>query len=185
MPSAVPCASHVYYLEVGLGRWVGDFGFRVTDWRAFRRDPIGLSNRFLVLAMALTARLPGRMRIDSVLAEEPARGERRVVHNDVRIRKWGVTLYLLRERYLLNPDCRAVWVESRERFGPLPFLFNVRKEHPARIEEGGLRAVYTMPLLGAEWEGRYTVRADRDHIDAALVGPWAEAKEVIGRDSAG
>lgn len=183
MLSAEPavCANHTYYYDVGVGDWTGHFGFRVTSWRTFFKASIGLKNRLLVLAMAVTSRVLGRSLIVSRLEPAGREGDADVVANDVRITKFGVTLYLLRERYHLNPDCRQVWVKSQERFGPIPFLFNTTKEHPAEIMDGGMRSVYYMPLLGTDWEGRYTVQPDRNHIDAVLVCPWAEASEVISR----
>ena len=104
-----------------------------------------------------------------------------VVGNEVRITKLGITLYLLNERYLLHGDCRQVTVQSHERFGPVPFLFNVSKEHPAEILDEGRRALYYIPLLGADWVGDYRVSDDHNHIRSVLTCPWGEAVEDIER----
>lgn len=173
--------SHVYYFEVGTGDWTGDFRLRVTDWRKLWGASIGLKNLFLVVGMHLTLTLFGKARVVSTVTAMPDEGPAGVATNLVRITKLSMTLYLLRERYELDPDGIHVNVVSRERFGPLPFLFNVSKEAPARVKEGGMGAVYEIPLLGDEWVGDYTVRRDRDHIDARLECPWSLAEETIAR----
>lgn len=172
-PAGKP-ANHVYYFEVGLGGqegpgvWAGDFLFNVTDWRKFWDDPIGLKNRFLVISMAFLMKLIGRAKIDSTLEGFPDRGEAGVATNLVLISKFGITLYRLEEEYILHPDGRQVQVQSQERFGPIPYLFKTTKKHPAEILDGGMRSVYDMPLLGTRWIARYTVRADRQHIDSLM-----------------
>jgi hypothetical protein len=92
-----------------------------------------------------------------------------------------VTLYLLTERYALDPDGTRVHVVSDERFGPVPFLFNVHKEAPARIKPEGMGAIYEIPLLGGDWIGDYSVQPDRDHLHARLECPWAFAEEEVAR----
>jgi hypothetical protein len=131
--------------------------------------------------MVFIMKLLGSAQITSRLEGFQDEGAAGIVTNEVRITKLGVTLYLLREKYILQPDCRQVLVQSKERFGPFPFLFNVSKEHPAEILDAGMRSIYYMPLLGTDWIGRYVVRQDRNHIDAVLICNWAEAKEVINR----
>lgn len=174
-------ASSVYYFEIGRGDWTGTFSFKVTSWRAFWNDSISLVNRFLALSMAFTTVLLGKGYIVSRLEAYPERGDAGVATNDVRITKLGLTIYRLQEEYVLNPDGRQVEVRSRERFGPIPFLFNVRKQHPAEILDAGMRAIYYIPLLGSDWVANYTVRSDRDHIDSVMTCPWGEAQEVIDR----
>lgn len=174
-------ANHNYYFETGVGYWVGTFNFELTDWRAFRADPIGFVNRLLVVMMVVATTLFGRAHITSVLRGYPEEEPAGVVTNDVRITKFGVTLYLLRERYVLHPDGRGVTVDSRERFGPVPFLFSREKAHPAEVVEGGERAIYYMPLLGTDWVGRYQVSEDGRRIESELTCPWATATEVIDR----
>lgn len=178
-PDAETLASHRYYFATGGGRWVGMFDFQLTDWRAFVKDRIGIMNRLLVCLMVALTTLFGGARITSVLAGDPEREPAGIATNEVRITKWGITLYLLQERYLLHPDGRRVTVDSRERFGPIPHLFRSSKAHPAEILDGGTRAVYYMPLLGTEWIGRYEVLLDGDRIDATLTCEWAEASELI------
>lgn len=174
-------ANHVYYFETGVGYWTGIFDFRITDWRAFWADSLGVTNRMLVLAMAVVMRLFGVANITSLLEGFPDERPAGVVTNEVRLAKFGLTLYLLRERYLIHPDGRGVTVSSRERFGPVPFLFRSTKAHPAEILDEGSRAIYYMPLLGTDWVGRYHVRTDRNHIESVLTCSWGEATEVIDR----
>lgn len=174
--------SHLYYFHVGEGSWRGEFSLRVHDWAAFRRDSIGLKNRLLVYAMVLAQRLLGRPKITSRLDAFPDWGVNGVATNVVRIKKLGITLYLLKEQYVLDLDGSEVFIHSRERFGPIPFLFRSRKRHPARIHEWGQGATYLdMPLLGTIWEGRYEIDSEGDHIDATLTCEWASASEVISR----
>lgn len=181
IPKTVACENYIYYFEIGLGNWIGSFHFKVINWKDFWSDRIGLKNRFLVISMIFVMKLFGSAKITSRLEGFRDEGVSGIVTNDVRITKLGLTLYLLREKYILQPDCHQVLVQSKERFGPIPFLFNVSKEHPAEILDAGMRSIYNMPLLGTDWIGRYVVREDRNHIDAALTCSWAEAKEVINR----
>ena len=175
--------SHLYYFHVGEGWWRGEFSFKVHDPAAMRRDTIGLKNRLLVFAMLLGQRLFGRSKISSKVEAFPDWGANGVATNVVRITKFGVTLYLLKEQYVLDPDGSSVFVHSRERFGPVPFLFRLRKRHPARIHDHGQGATYLdMPLLGTIWQGRYEVDSEGNDIDATLECEWASASEVISRD---
>lgn len=173
--------NHRYYFDTGVGYWTGTFGFEVTDWGAFLADSIGLVNRVLVCSMGVAMTLFGDARITSLLEGYPEREPAGVVMNEVRITKWGITLYLLRERYVMHPDGRGVTVDSTERFGPIPFLFTVEKAHPAEVVDGGSRAIYYMPLLGTDWVGRYAVKEDGDRIESTLSCEWGRGTEVIER----
>lgn len=174
-------ANHVYYFETGVGYWTGTFDFRITGWRAFWADSLGVTNRALVLAMAFAMRLFGVANITSLLEGYPGERPAGMVTNEVRLTKFGMTLYILRERYIIHPDGRGVTVSSRERFGPIPFLFRTTKAHAAEVLDDGARAIYYMPLLGTDWVGRYHVRPDRNHIESVLTCSWGEATEVIDR----
>ena len=99
----------------------------------------------------------------------------------LHITKLGLTLYLLSEQYVLNRDGRQVQVIAKERFGPISFLFKNRKTHTAEILDSGMRAVYYLPLLGAQWIAEYKVRADRMRIDSTMRCSWGEAHETIDR----
>lgn len=183
LPSAVDSANHRYYFDTGVGYWIGTFSFAVTDWQGFLKDTLGLVDRLLVLSMALLMRLSGDARITSFLEGFPDEKPAGVVTNTVRITKWGVTLYLLHERYLMHPDGRGVTVDSKERFGPVPFLFSVTKAHAAEVVDNGTHATYYMPLLGTDWVGEYHVAATGDRIRSTLTCDWAEATEDITRVS--
>jgi hypothetical protein len=176
-------ANQVYYLEVGQGDWRGRFTFRVVDWQAFMRDDLGLVDRFLSLWLIGTTSVLGWSTITSTLRqlESAARGIR--VGNHVRIHRFGVTLYLLSETYTLGDDGSSVEVDAFERFGPVPFLFGNHKQHTADVSDGGMRAVYTLPLLGTLWTAVYEVQPDRRHINSTLSCDWAEAHEIIGKVS--
>jgi hypothetical protein len=174
-------ANHQYYFATGVGEWRGRFTFALTDWDAFWSDRLGLLNRVLALVMTLVTTLFGDAEITSVLEGHPASGPAGVVTNEVRITKWGLTLYLLRERYVLHPDGRGVTVDSRERFGPIPHLFTVEKAHPAEVTEGGTRSTYYMPLLGTDWVGDYQVTRGGDRIESVLTCAWGRGTEVIDR----
>jgi len=135
--------------------------------------------------MHLTLSLFGRARLASIVTAMPQKGPAGEATNWVRISKFGVTLYLLTERYDLDPDGTRVHVVSDERFGPIPFLFKVHKEAPARIKAKGMGAVYQIPLLGGNWIGDYSVQADRNHLHARLECPWAFAEEEVARVGSG
>lgn len=174
-------ANHTYYFDTGVGYWTGSFTFSVTDWPGFRETNIGLMNRFLVVSMALVMTVVGEARITSLLKGYPEKEPAGVVTNEVRITIWRITLYLLRERYVMHPDGRGVTVDSTERFGPIPFLFTENKAHPAEVIDGGKQAVYYMPLLGDDWVGRYQVTENGDRIESTLSCDWGEGTEVIDR----
>jgi hypothetical protein len=53
---------HVNYFYIGIGRWAGNFMFRVTDWSRLRRASIGVTNLFLVVGMHTIVRVFGRAR---------------------------------------------------------------------------------------------------------------------------
>lgn len=176
-----PRANHTYYFDTGVGYWTGTFTFSVTDWQGFREANIGLVNRFLVVSMVLVMSLVGEARLTSLLKGYPMKEPAGVVTNEVRIKIWRITLYLLTERYVLHPDGRGVTVDSTERFGPIPFLFTENKAHPAEVIDEGKRAIYYMPLLGDDWVGRYQVKENGDRIESTLRCAWGEGTEVIDR----
>jgi hypothetical protein len=176
--------SQTYYFAIGQGSWSGDFSFAVTDWSRLRRASIGAANLFLVVGMHLILRLFGKARLDSRMTGDPDEGPAGVAKNLVRITKLGLPLYRLDERYLLDSNGTDVAVLSEERFGPVPFLFNVRKTCSARIKPDGRGAIYRIPLLGDDWVADYSVRPGDDHIDAHLTCPWSSAVEVIDRVTA-
>jgi len=173
--------NQIYYFAIGRGRWRGRFGFRVTSWSELWRAPIGLKNRLLGASMAVLIRVCGRAMLDSVLGGDEASGSAGIATNVVRISKFGLTLYLLKETYTLNQDGSGVAVEARERFGPVPAILRRHFTYPALIHPGGTSSTYYMPLLGAAWTAGYQVDPDRRHIAGRLVCPWAEASETIVR----
>lgn len=184
MASALESApNRVYYFELGRGWWRGRFTFRVTSWRGFWHDRIGPRNRLLVLCLALFTRAFGQSAIDSDMSAEPEAGRYGVARNRLRIDRFGITLYLAEEEYLLDPDGVSVEVAASERFGPVPFLFKEKKRFTAVIHAGGHDSTYSMPLLGAAWTARYHIADDGGHIDGHLKGWWAEARESMDKHS--
>ncbi|MFG2985542.1 hypothetical protein ACGFYQ_30515 [Streptomyces sp. NPDC048258] len=176
--------SHIYYFDVGAGNWQGEFTFRVTSWRRLRNTAgVGLRNRALVVAMALTQRLTGASRLESTIVATPSAGAFGVADNVVRLSKFGVTLYLLKERYLLAPDGRGVTVEANEQFGPVPGILSRKFTYPAEIQPSGMGSTYHMPLLGSPWKATYQVGADRQSLAGELVCDWAKATENARRVS--
>ena len=131
--------------------------------------------------MSVFTRLAGPATIDSTIWADPEAEPFGRARNVVRLHRLGVTLYLLKEEYRLDPNGRDVEVHARERFGPIPFVFRNEKVHPAVIEEGGRRSTYFMPLLGDDWTAKYIVSEDRRHIDGRLESRWAEAIESMDK----
>lgn len=174
-------ANQVYYVSVGVGDWDGRFTFALTDWEAFWRERIGLVDRFLSLWLIGTFKLIGWAGITSTLRRVDDAASATRVGNHVRIHRFGLTLYVLTETYRLDPNGRDVVVDASERFGPIPLLFRNRKRHTAEVLDGGMRAVYSLPLLGTSWTAVYHVRPDRRHVDSTMTGSWAEAHERIAR----
>jgi hypothetical protein len=173
--------NHIYYFKIGAGRWAGIFDFSITDQGKFRLAKIGLKNRLLAIGMNWAIRYLGKAHIASHIVGHPNEGQAGIAQNLVVVKVWGVVFYRLQERYILNANGRDVWVKSSERFGPIPFLFNNKKQHPAEILDNGMRSVYYIPLLGAQWIGRYTVREDCNHVHSTLTCEWAIGHEVIDR----
>lgn len=174
--------NHIYYFEIGQGKWEGRFSLQLNDWRSFWRDPIGLRNRFLVFSMLVFQKLTGKSTINSEIKAHPGEGRFGVATNVVRIYHW-MTLYLLREKYVLDPDGSEVMVISSDHFGPFSFLFRDSMEYSAVIHQGGTSSTYYMPLLGTNWVCDYQVQPDHNHVDAVLRCAWAEAHEMIQRAS--
>ncbi len=173
--------SHVYYFEIGAGTWRGTFAFSVTDWRALVRSGIGVRNHLLVVAMVLTQRLTGRTRLRSTIVPRPEEGPFGTALNRVRLSRFGITLYDLEERYVLDPDGTGVVVHADERFGPVPKVLTRSFTYPARIRDGGKASTYYMPLLGAPWTASYRVSDDRRALSGTLTSGWAIATEDAAR----
>ncbi|MEA2408941.1 MAG: hypothetical protein QOE69_3060 [Thermoleophilaceae bacterium] len=173
--------NQTYYFAVGQGVWRGRFSFQLTDREALKRSPIGLKHRLLAHGMSLVQRLMGDSRLDSRIWADPGEGDFGVARNVVRISRFRLTLYLLREQYTLDRDGTNVVVNARERFGPIPFLFRNRKEHPAEIHAGGLSSTYYMPLLGEDWTADYTVDPGQRDISGVLRCPWAHCTERMAK----
>jgi len=176
--------SHIYYFEVGAGRWAGTFRFGVTGWREMLRAHIGVKNVLLAAAMQVTQRVTGPSRLTSVVVPHPDEGEHGVVDNAVRLTRFRVHLYDLHERYVLSPDGQGVRVVAREHFGPIPRILSRSFEYPAQIRSDGLGSVYHMPLLGSPWTATYQVGTDRRSLAGALRCTWAEADERATRSDA-
>lgn len=176
-------ANQRYYIGIGRGRWEGRFTFTLTDWVRFWREPISPRDRFLTLCFVSTLGVLGWAAITSVLVPDAERRQAVRVRNRVRIHRFGVTLYTLAETYTLDAGGSGVIVDAEERFGPVPFLFRDRKRHTAEVLDGGMRAVYALPLLGTQWVAMYQVLPDGRHIDSTLRCAWAEGHERIARMS--
>ena len=181
IPDKSESDNQVYYFKVGKGKWEGNFQFRLTDKDNYKQDPIGLKNRFLVRSMLIFQKLFGKSKISSEIKIYPEKAEFGTAKNVVRIHKFGLTMYLLKEEYFLNPNGKDVRVVAKDRFGPIPFLFTKNKEYPAKIYDGGYRSTYWMPLLGAKWECKYFVKEEMNNIDGQLTCAWGESSEIIHR----
>lgn len=173
--------SEIYYFEIGKGEWTGEFGFGITDRSRFWNARIRLRNRFLALAMALVTKVFGRATFYSRIAAFPDRGAAGVASNFIRLSRFGITLFISNEDYVLHPDGSGVTVKAKERFGPIPFLFCEDVEYPATIHEGGMSSTYYLPMLDSQWVAKYQVRSDRNHVDGVLECDWGRAEETMDR----
>ncbi len=178
---ARPADNQTYYFEIGRGVWRGRFTFQLTDRKALKRARIGLKHRLLARGMSLVQRVAGDSRLDSEIWASPDEGDFGVARNVVRISRFRLTLYLLKEQYTLNADGKGVVVNARERFGPIPFLFRNRKEHLAEIHADGMSSTYYMPLLGTDWTADYQVEPGRREIGGVLRCAWAECTERMAK----
>jgi hypothetical protein len=175
--------NQVYYFEIGKGRWTGQFGFQVTDWRAFWSDTISLRNRFLVLCFVSFTRVFGKPTIDSHIQAFPDRGQCGVATNSIRIHRAWLTLWTSQEEYILGLDGTGVDVRAHERYGPIPFLFRETVTYPATIHPPGDSSTYTQPAVGTTFESSYQAAQDHNHVQASIRGKWAQATETIHRIS--
>jgi hypothetical protein len=174
-----PADSQIYYGEIGRGCWEGAFTFRLTSWPIFMRARLGVKNRFLILSMATVQSLFGASRMTSTIWVDDKQESLGFVHNAIRLTKWHIPIYVLDETYTLDLDGHSVVVEARERFGPFPFLFRVKKRYPATIHPPGTSSTYLMPLLGADWIATYHVREEGHQLEGRTVCDFAEATETI------
>lgn len=173
--------NHVYYFDIGTGTWQGKATFRVTSWRRFLRSRIGFTNKLLVTSMHVVELLTGAPRQDSKIVAKPDEGEFGQADNVVRISKFGVTLYLLEEQYVLASNGTGVTVNGHERLGPVPGLLTRTFTYSAEIRDEGMAATYRMPLLGTDWIADYQVAADRQSLFAELLCDWGRATEETRR----
>ncbi|QES51889.1 hypothetical protein DEJ50_32625 [Streptomyces venezuelae] len=176
--------NHVYYFDIGAGIWQGKATFRVTSWRRLMRSRIGFTNKLLVTTMHIIERLTGAPRQDSTIVAKPNVGEFGRADNVLRISKFGLTVYLLDEQYVLESNGTGVTVHGKERLGPVPGLLTRTFTYSAEIRDEGMAATYRMPLLGALWIADYQVAADRQSVFAELVCDWGKATEETHRVSA-
>ncbi|RSS75641.1 hypothetical protein [Streptomyces sp. WAC06614] len=183
-PRRTDAPNRVYYFTIGTGTWHGTATFRVTSWRRFLRSPIGVTNKLLVTTMHLIERLTGPLRQESTIVAKPDVEEFGRADNVVRMTKFGVTLYLLEEQYVLNGNGTGVTVRGHERLGPVPGLFTRTLTYSAEVHDDGMAATYRMPLLGSDWIGEYRVSADRGSLFAELLCDWGRATEETRRISA-
>ena len=173
--------SEIYYFEIGKGEWAGAFLFEVTDWNQFWKAKISLKHRLLTLAMALTTRLFKRANFHSRITASPDQGEAGIASNSIRLYRFGITLFISNEDYVLDRDGSGVTVKGQERFGPIPFLFREYVEYPATIHEGGMSSTYHLPMLDSQWIARYQVRPDRNGVNGVLECAWGRAEEIMNR----
>ncbi|MFJ7066257.1 hypothetical protein [Streptomyces sp. NPDC101115] len=173
--------NHVYYFDIGTGTWQGKATFRVTSWRRLLRSRIGLTNKLLATAMHVVQLLTGAPRQHSTIVAKPHEGEFGRADNVLRISKFGLTLYLLDEQYVLEGNGTGVTVRAVERLGPVPRLLTRSFTYSAEIRDEGMAATYRMPLLGAMWTANYQVAADRQSLLAELVCDWGTATEDTRR----
>jgi hypothetical protein len=173
--------NQIYYFEVARGAWSGEFRFLIRDKRAFREASLPVYDRILAWLLNASQRVLGPSQIVSRIHSFPGEGIAGVNRSKVWIRKLLVTVYAMQGEYVLDADGVGVRVTIHERFGPIPFLFRHVKQATARIDASGMDARYRMPLLGAEWDGHYTVADDRDHVVAVYTCSWGEAQETIAR----
>jgi hypothetical protein len=186
MPAAPPnplpvqdAPNREYYFHIGAGMWRGTFTFKLTSFSALMREKMPLKQRILGLIIAGIMGVLRAAPIYSRIHAFPDQNAAGVAFNIIRIAFLGLTLYVSREVYALLPDGHGVFVETKQRFGPLPFLLNFRTRYPATVEGDGHHTRYEIPLLATTWSGDYQVAIDEHHIDSRVSCDWAIAEEHI------
>ena len=138
----------------------------------------------LVAAMAATQKVLGPSRLTSGVVPHPDEGVCGVVDNAVRLTSLRVTVYDLRERYVLHIDGQRVEVIAQEQFGPIPRILSRSFQYPAEIRSDGLGSSITCHSSVARgrqptrWEP--TEEASREH--SAVAGPKRTNRPTRHRD---
>lgn len=178
--AAAPRApNQVYYLEVAPGRWTGTFDYRLTSFQRLRRARISFKNKFLAVSMQIFQAVFGTSSIETIMTPHPEQGEAGVCTKRFRIFKGFFPLFRADATYTLSADGQRVTVDARVCFGPLPFLFRETDHYTAVVSDEGLKNLYRIVLLGARFEGDYTVSPDRRQVTSRLINEWATAEEVL------
>ncbi|MEV5969756.1 hypothetical protein [Streptomyces sp. NPDC051921] len=173
--------NHVYYFDIGTGVWRGKATFRVTSWPRLMRSRIGLTNKLLATVMHVVELLTGAPEQESTIVAKPEEGEFGVADNVVKISKFGMSLYLLEEQYVLDSNGTGVVVHGKERLGPVPGVLTRTFTYSAEIRDEGMAATYRMPLLGSPWIANYQVATDRQSLFAELLCDWGRVTEETRR----
>ncbi len=174
-------ASHVYYRELGEGRWRGEFDFRITDFKRFFSQKLSPTDRFLGVLLHTVQRLPGEARMFGEIRMDPDEGEAGVARVEVFVERFGFEIYWLSGHYALSPNGRDVDINILERFGPRGSPIERYKPARGEIKNDGWIGTYFMPILGENWEGLYTLDASRRELDAEYTCPWGVSREAMHR----
>lgn len=173
-------ANWIYYSVTGNGRWQGEFMFRITNWKLFWRNKIGTWNRFFSILIHINGILFGPAKILLFLKVYPDIGPAGVVTSHGVIKFLGINLYVTDEYIVLFKDGKNGYVNSKQRLGPVPFLFKSRRRYPAIISEDGKKAGYPeVSLLGTLWKGDYIVGQESDNLNSVYSCSWAHATATI------
>ena len=172
--------SHVYYFDIGEGRWAGSFGFSIEDRAKFRTARLAPWDRVLAHALGVVQRLPGEAEMRAEILCDPEEGEAGVARVEVSVKRFGLEIYQLRGHYGLRANGADVAIEIEERFGPVGMPWRTKRA-TAKITEAGLRATYTMPILGEDFVGVYDLDADRTFLDAKYHSAWGLSSETMRR----
>lgn len=154
-----------YYRSL-VGRWSGDFTLAVTDPAALAALP------WRVRAMGLFARLDGRLRMATTLAEVDAR----TFAHTTRVTKWSVVVLQSEETITLADDgwrLRMAGVQ-RPRGAPVePYAGD------GEIAPGGDAATYAIQWAGAPMTQRTHVVAEGLRLTQETA--WSRASVVLRR----
>jgi hypothetical protein len=157
--------NHHYY-ETLSGQWGAAFEFRIVDSKRFWSTSMGLLDRLQAISMEISRWLIGRPRIETVV---DYRADDNAVHHELRIIKWGMTLFRSNEVLELHDDGRSLTIRGEQRSWPLIWRAVDLGVNPGEINETGTGAHYTLQWMGGEM-----------HINTTMVDGGADIEMSTG-----
>lgn len=135
------------YFEPKGGAWEGEYLFTLVDARTLWYGDLSRVQCVLFVALAITCRLVGALRIQTTVDTAGIEAGR-VVHT-TRISKWGMTLQRSTETFVPQPDGLRFEIDGDLSMAPFPWIRWHYTGSWGRVDEQGERASYRLAWRGA------------------------------------